>query len=48
MLPGHKKVYAYAIIGWVGEAREFYIKTVNAIPIENSFPGVYSRMIDMD
>ncbi|MBN1982409.1 MAG: GNAT family N-acetyltransferase [Chitinivibrionales bacterium] len=38
--------YAYAIIGWVGEAKEFFAKTVKAIPIENSFPGVYARMID--
>lgn len=36
--------YGYAIIGWVGPAR-FYEKTVGATVIEDSFPGVYSRLI---
>lgn len=37
--------YAYAVIGWVGEALEFYQKAVNATVIENSAPGIYKRMI---
>lgn len=40
--------YGYAIIGWTGKAAPFYVKTINAIPIENSFPGVYKRMVDFD
>lgn len=32
--------YAYGIIGGVGP-EEFYAKTVGAVPIENSSPGVY-------
>lgn len=32
--------YAYAIIGGVGPA-EFYAKSVGAVPIENSTPGIY-------
>jgi len=39
--------YAYAIIGWVDEALGFFQKTVDAKIIENSFPGIYSRMIEM-
>ncbi len=39
--------YAYAIIGWVDDALEFYKKTVNAQEIEDSFPGIYSRMINI-
>lgn len=38
--------YGYAIIGWVDEALNYYKKTINAIPIENSFPGVYKNLID--
>ena len=37
--------YGYAIIGWADEALEFYKKSVNAIVIEDSAPGVYKRMI---
>lgn len=37
--------YAYAVIGGVGGARGFYEKTVGAIWIEGSAPGIYSRMI---
>lgn len=37
--------YAYAIIGWVSDAKVFYEKCVNAIEIEDSFPGVYERLI---
>ncbi len=36
----HEMGYAYGIIGGVGPA-EFYAKTVGAVPIENSSPGVY-------
>ena len=35
--------YAYAIIGWVSST-DFYEKTCSAIPIPNSFPGIYARM----
>ncbi|MFC0472121.1 GNAT family N-acetyltransferase [Halalkalibacter kiskunsagensis] len=38
--------FGYAIIGWVTDAVPFYQKCVGATIIENSFPGVYSRMID--
>ena len=32
--------YAYAVIYWVGPV-EFYARTVGAIPIEGSAPGIY-------
>ena len=34
--------YAYSIIGGVGPA-DFYAKTVGAVAIEGSTPGIYSR-----
>jgi GNAT superfamily N-acetyltransferase len=37
--------FAYAIIGWVDDALEFYKKTVNAVAIEDSAPGIYKRMV---
>ena len=37
--------YGYAIIGSVGPA-VFYEKCVGAVPIEDSTPGIYSRMLD--
>lgn len=37
--------YAYAIIGWVGEAAPFYEKTVNAFPIPDSHPAIYQNLI---
>jgi len=37
--------YAYAVAGWVTDARAFYEKTVGATVIEGSFPGVYERFI---
>ena len=37
--------YAYAIIGSCDGAEEFYIKSVNATPIRNSHPGIYSNRI---
>jgi GNAT superfamily N-acetyltransferase len=36
--------YAYAIIGWVGPM-EFYAKTVGAVEIEGSEPGIYRGML---
>jgi GNAT superfamily N-acetyltransferase len=36
--------YGYAIIGGVGPA-EFYQKTVGAVPIEGSQPGVYRGLL---
>ena len=36
--------YGYAIIGGVGPA-EFYARTVGAIPIEGSEPGVYRGLL---
>lgn len=36
--------YAYAIIGGVGP-KEFYKKTVNAIELENTTPGIYKDML---
>ena len=38
--------YGYAIIGDVGPSA-FYEKTVNAMPIPNSAPGVYAGMLDV-
>jgi GNAT superfamily N-acetyltransferase len=48
LLAMREEGYAYAVIGYVDEAREYYEKTVNAVAIEGSFPGVYRRMIDYD
>ncbi len=36
--------YAYAIIGGVGPA-EFYTKVVGAIPIPDSTPGIYQKLV---
>jgi GNAT superfamily N-acetyltransferase len=38
------KCYAYAIIGGVGPA-EFYAKTVGAVAIADSTPGIYSTLL---
>ncbi|HHW71257.1 MAG TPA: GNAT family N-acetyltransferase [Clostridiales bacterium] len=38
--------YAYAIIGGANEAIPFYEKVANAKVIEDSVPGIYSRMIN--
>lgn len=38
--------YAYAIIGCVDAARDFYKKQVGAISIPNSFPGYYKGLLD--
>ncbi|MEO8305681.1 MAG: GNAT family N-acetyltransferase [Betaproteobacteria bacterium] len=40
----HARGYAYAIIGGVGPA-EFYAKTVGAIAIPGSTPGIYTGMV---
>ncbi len=40
--------YGYAIIGGVDDAEGFYVKTVNAIPIPDSFPGVYANAIGIE
>lgn len=39
--------YAYAVIGWVSEATDFYKKAVNATVIEDSPPSksIYSNLI---
>ena len=36
--------YAYAIVGGVGPA-DFYAKTVGAVPIAGSTPGIYDGML---
>ena len=36
--------YAYSIIGGVGPA-EFYAKTVGAVPIADSTPGIYAALL---
>jgi len=44
-----KMGYGYAIIGWpTKSAIPFYEKTVHAEMIEDSFPGIYKRMIEFD
>jgi GNAT superfamily N-acetyltransferase len=40
----HAQGYAYAIIGGVGPA-EFYAKTVGAVPIAGSTPGIYADVL---
>ena len=37
--------YAYAVIGGVGDAQPFYEKSVGAVPIEKSSPGLYATLI---
>jgi len=37
--------YAYAIVGGAGHAADFYCKTVGALVIENSHPGIYPNTI---
>ncbi len=37
--------YAYAVIGDTDEASPFYEKAVDAIPIPDSYPGIYRSMI---
>lgn len=40
----HDMGYAYAVIGGAGPV-DFYAKTVGALPIEGSVPGIYQNMI---
>jgi GNAT superfamily N-acetyltransferase len=40
--------YGYAAIGWCDDAMEFYRKAAGAIPIPDSSPGIYSRLIAME
>lgn len=40
--------YGYAIIGWVTDALEFYRKTCGAVPIPDSFPGVYRNTVNQN
>jgi GNAT superfamily N-acetyltransferase len=37
--------YAYAVIGWVGEARPFYERAVDAVVIPDSEPGMYRGLL---
>ncbi len=39
--------YAYAVIGQVGPT-EFYEKTVGALTIQDSDPGCFTAMLDME
>ncbi len=38
--------YAYAIIGWVA-SEEYYAKTVGAVPIANSEPGIFKGILKL-
>nr|WP_322876600.1 GNAT family N-acetyltransferase [Pseudocalidococcus azoricus] len=38
--------YAYGVIGWVGPA-EFYQQVVGAIPIPDSFPGLWANRLQL-
>lgn len=42
--------YAYAIIGWVGDAKPFYEKEVGAMEIPGAEPkkSIYSNMVGME
>ncbi len=42
----HELGYGYAVIGGAGPV-EYYNKTVGAIPIENSVPGIYRGMLKL-
>lgn len=48
LLAMREEGYAYAIIGWVSDALPFYEKTVGAVPIPDSHPGIYRRMIGIE
>ncbi len=39
--------YAYAVIGWVSSI-DYYKRAVGALPIPDSFPGVYQRLVKID
>lgn len=40
--------YAYAVAGWVDEAKKFFEKTVGATAIEGSCPGIFRNLIVME
>lgn len=41
--------YGYAIIGWLAEtAVAFYETCVDAVMIDETSPGIYKRMIEID
>lgn len=40
--------YGYAVIGGADEAIGFYKKTVGAVVIEDSVPGIYKSLIEME
>ena len=40
--------YGYAIIGGVEEAEDFYRKIAGAVPIPDSFPGVYRQVVGIE
>lgn len=46
LLSMREEGYAYAIIGWVVDAVEFYERVVNASVIEDSSPGIYKQLIN--
>lgn len=48
LLSMREEGYGYAIIGCVDDAQTFYKKTVNAMIIEDSFPGIYGRTVNID
>jgi predicted GNAT family acetyltransferase len=48
MLSMREEGYAYATIGWVSDALVFYEKTVGAVVIPDSHPGVYRRMVGIE
>jgi GNAT superfamily N-acetyltransferase len=46
LLDMHAQGYAYGVIGGAGPM-EFYRRSVGAIPIEGSVPGIYSGMLPL-
>ena len=48
LLSMREEGYAYAAIGWVTDALAFYEKTVGAVAIPDSHPGIYRRMIGIE
>lgn len=48
LLSMREEGYGYAIIGWTNKAIGFYEWTVGATVIENSTPGIYRRMIEIE
>lgn len=48
LLSMREEGYAYAIIGWVVDAVDFYKRVVDASVIEGSSPGIYKRLISFE